>query len=743
MNTRSSQPTFTKVLPEGGPEFTSIKIFKNGTLPTKRDVIERALNEPNYLTEKTSRIVATELIDLWVNCNVYTKSVYRVGTMIQNMMNQFGQILRYDKSKIKNPGFVKKKNQLVSGLDAVFDIFCESNTQRKALEKRYGLSMTKNDYDFYEDQKGPRLGKCLNVVEPLTAKDKLFKKRYFDEKEPAKKSEDAPCSSESVQFDPDEIPLSELIRDNLDYSDDENFSTQQFAAKTHDQNRKHWPNLVSAAERYQVSDRVAAAIANAALKDAGYLTETDKQHVIDKNKLRRERAKYRTEIQAEESANYKLVDGIYLDGRKDATLTLFQSTTGKNYHGTVLTEHQVVVGEPGSFYLTHFEPEDGKGATLAKCVFDYVKDTSLFTDLAVVGSDGTSTMTGPHNGFIRSLELLLQRPLQWAICLLHLNELPLRHIFTRLDGTTNSPNAFSGPIGKVLGGNVSDWPVVEFCPIINDNFINLPEDVEDDLSTDQSYAYKIALAVINGTVNEDLSLLEVGPIVHSRWLTLACRILRRYISTPNPSANLMLLAKFCIEVYLPSWFNIKAKNFVTDGSKNYFKLLQSIKTFSDEDIRKAAINVLIRNGYFAHPENILLGMLGDQDLSVRKMAVQVVMKIRMFQSSNPQTEVRKFCVPQINLNAQEFYELADIKIECVEEPPLLRSFSDDEIKNFEVYPLVLRHPCHNQTVERHVKMVTEASSKVATFQRRDGLIRQRIKSRKLMKRFDNKSEYKL
>ena len=180
---------------------------------------------------------------------------------------------------------------------------------------------------------------------------------------------------------------------------------------------------------------------------------------------------------------------------------------------------------------------------------------------------------------------------------------------------------------------------LSFCLVVNDSFINLPEDVEEDLSTDQSYAYKIALAVINGTVNEDLSLLEVGPIVHSRWLTLACRILRRYISTPNPSANLMLLARFCIEVYLPSWFNIKAKNFVTDGSKNYFKLLQSIKTFSDEEIRKAAINVLIRNGYFAHPENILLGMLGDQELSVRKMAVQVVMKIRMFKSSNPQTEV--------------------------------------------------------------------------------------------------------
>ena len=32
------------------------------------------------------------------------------------------------------------------------------------------------------------------------------------------------------------------------------------------------------------------------------------------------------------------------------------------------------------------------------------------------------------------------------------------------------------------------------------------------------------------TVEEDLQCLEIGPIVHSRLLTLACRILRYYTS---------------------------------------------------------------------------------------------------------------------------------------------------------------------------------------------------------------------
>jgi len=46
----------------------------------------------------------------------------------------------------------------------------------------------------------------------------------------------------------------------------------------------------------------------------------DKTYVIDKNKLRREREKYRHIISEKEAIFYKFIDGIYIDGRKDATL---------------------------------------------------------------------------------------------------------------------------------------------------------------------------------------------------------------------------------------------------------------------------------------------------------------------------------------------------------------------------------------------------------------------------------------
>ena len=64
-----------------------------------------------------------------------------------------------------------------------------------------------------------------------------------------------------------------------------------------------------------------------------------------------------------------------------------------------------------------------------------------------------------------------------------------------------------------------------------------------------------------------------------------------------------------------------------------------------------------------------------------------------------------------------------------------------DIEQCRIRPLQLDHPCHNQCVERHVKMVTEAAAQVERFERRDGLIRQKIKSRKLLKKFDTKVQF--
>ena len=98
----------------------------------------------------------------------------------------------------------------------------------------------------------------------------------------------------------------------------------------------------------------------------------------------------------------------------------------------------------------------------------------------------------------------------------------------------------------------------------------------DDLSTDQKYAYQMCTAIMIGSVEPDLQYLEVGPIVHSRWLTSACLILRFYVSQSKPSSNLKHLVQFCMEVYFPSWFEIKRKHTIVDGAKNFFNIVNRV-----------------------------------------------------------------------------------------------------------------------------------------------------------------------
>ena len=54
----------------------------------------------------------------------------------------------------------------------------------------------------------------------------------------------------------------------------------------------------------------------------------------------------------------------------------------------------------------------------------------------------------------------------------------------------------------------------------------MPENVTKDLSTDKFYAYLIHEAIRTGHMSLMLTLFEIGPVNHSRWLTIANRFFR-------------------------------------------------------------------------------------------------------------------------------------------------------------------------------------------------------------------------
>jgi hypothetical protein len=124
----------------------------------------------------------------------------------------------------------------------------------------------------------------------------------------------------------------------------------------------------------------------------------------------------------------------------------------------------------------------------------------------------------------------------------------------------------------------------------------------------------------------------------ARWLTCANRILRLYIATDKPSAELKKPVSFIVKVYATGWFHIRSHPHCFNGAINFFNIIDKNRSLVDSVMREAVQRTLARNSYFAHAENIFLAALADEDIAVRRDAARKISTAR----AERQFEVRKF-----------------------------------------------------------------------------------------------------
>ena len=135
------------------------------------------------------------------------------------------------------------------------------------------------------------------------------------------------------------------------------------------------------------------------------------------------------------------------------------------------------------------------------------------------------------------------------------------------------------------------------------------------------------------------------------------------------------------------------------------------------------------NSYFAHGENILIAMLADADEDVRRIAVNKVLYLKgplndgavesdddnenVSESDYPpmKKDVRVFVKPKIDFKGKYYHKMTSIS-EWLTIPRVLRRIEENRILEFIEKPLNLGHECHSQNVEKHVKLVIEASASV-------------------------------
>ncbi|VEN46785.1 unnamed protein product [Callosobruchus maculatus] len=575
------------------PLFGSPSDLSPVVLPTNADVIRYFLHIRNCTKQlmenkdppaaMVSKKVAQTLEMTWNKCSIPIISYKKIVEKIKKLNTDYRNILKPYKGRKDVNSYKKKLDDLKINWERnLFDIACckceNFHSCRCSKERKVPII----ERLFLTDQR-TRRSMMIGPVDKRTTKqlkkreERKMRLKNINSKEQGNAVGESQMASskeiseaeefESTSEEEEEEMMNDVEQEsaergeepkspstcNLNIFDPQPSSSSVSATDVKVQMRQKLSSFARECDRHGISDRTAASISSALLQDIGFISETDTSKVIDRNKVRREREKHRKELQGANISH--IVEGLYFDGRKDKTRV--QTKKGNKYYSSIIKEeHIALIQEPNCIYLGHLTVSSGSAVVIKNEILSFFNIKGIPTDpLIAIGCDGTVINTGVKGGVISLIEAELNRPLHWFVCMLHLNELPLRHLLLQLDGVTQGPKAFSGNIGKLLP-TCHTLPVAKFQNIEANPFPDIDRNI---LSTDQRYLFDMMKAVSLGQCHQDIAAIQPGPVVHSRWLTTANRILRLYVACEEPSRELIQLATYIMKVYGPIWFNIKAK----------------------------------------------------------------------------------------------------------------------------------------------------------------------------------------
>lgn len=429
--------------------------------------------------------------------------------------------------------------------------------------------------------------------------------------------------------------------------------------------------------------------------------------VIDKNKIFRERQKFRKQAKTAVQC-HELLTCISFDGKKEQTL--------KTPNNIVIEEHITIIKEPNSKFIGYATPSASDAKSIQTAIVDFLRQNDYnFDNLVAISCDGTVTNTGYKGGVITLFESYLRRPLQWLTCLFHFNELPFQALMRLLLGKTKGPGLWPGEIGVGIN-RCMEYPVRMSLNFNNIQFVNfyclcfvyafpqplpnfepiamgeMPANIDEwIIRDDQRYLYRMVLAINSGHCDGDLASQQPGRISSAHWLTTASRILRWYITQARPTKTLKNLTTFIVKVYAPFWFLVKSQPLAIHGSRNVFKYISWIRDLPS-DIQLAIKPTIKNNHYYFHPENILLSMITDPDAAVRADGYEKIMDAR----SKATGQTRRFHgfkhEPYINYSSTTYTKMIDWGKFEITEPPCLQFYTQDQLNELQFSGDIIKIP---------------------------------------------------
>lgn len=202
----------------------------------------------------------------------------------------------------------------------------------------------------------------------------------------------------------------------------------------------------------------------------------------------------------------------------------------------------------------------------------------------------------------------------------------------------------------------------------------MPENIDGwVLRADQKYLYDMVRSVDSGVCDSHLGSIKPGPLNLSRWLTTASRILRLYVTKPTASEELKKLAIFIMKIYAPFWFLVKRQPQAVMGSRHLFTYIRWTQKMP-QDVQRVIHRSIQINGFYAHPENILLSMITDENKDIRSEGYTRILHSR----NNADQGTRKFVVPKLLFDCESYTNMISWDdVGPLTEPPCIQFYSQD------------------------------------------------------------------
>ena len=632
----------------------------DGKLPTRQDVdlalqdILKDIPEPRINRasdiEEALQDMASQIVRLWSSLtDIKLQETREIVRKLQYLQDDRRNALR-------------SRNKNLKSLPKV------TNTFRLRKSQLFDISSTlqplpRSDREFYQDQMHSRaLSRQFKTVPGLNAEangdggDDRYSLAEILSDESSSSSESS-LSLNLEPEDPDEVLIQKATKKTIS------------------------PQLLEAAERFQMSNSALASVHNTFNPNSTYT----------KDGVRRFRKRARQEAGKPDFSQYKII-GLGFDERKDQSFVASRIDSNRRQ----VEEHCSVIlytSDGERLFAGNYTPQDGTAGSLAIGLEEFCEERNIDLDnLTAVISDGCPKMLGHVGGAHHFFEILMGRPLQRCLCFFHHLELSFKSIWKFHQWATSGPGSCKEPWNLLVSGDIHTLPPANFETIPDAATLDIIQGMDmSDMSTDHQIFVGLAKVIITGELNRVISQ-KIGPMVLSRFTTSQVRVMRSYISHPDPPPFLRRMVEYLIHVFAPIFLYSKL------FQQEYFmgpKLLLLEVMLSRKFLTTAEFThyrgSLDNSSAMAHPENILYSMLCSKEYKERKFAVDTIKRIR---EREPPIDIRQFKPADYSVNekASDLQSLCRVMVspnilDQVTEPPATLHMTDEEIESVLYLPV--------------------------------------------------------